>query len=131
MLEPGDPAPSFRLACDFRDNLGRLEREGVAVFGVSKDSLASHERFREKHDLPFVLLSDEDNAVAKAYGAYGEKNLYGKKTMGTIRSTYLVDEKGKIAFVWTKVKVDGHVEEVLSHIRGDSAPRTKRPEKKR
>jgi len=96
----------------------RLRREGVEVLGVSKDSLASHGKFRTKYDLPFDLLSDEDNAVARAYGAYGEKTMYGKKVLGTIRSTYLIDENGRVDAVWSKVKVDGHVDRVVEHLRG-------------
>jgi len=110
-------------ACDFRDNMARITAAGVVVLGVSKDSIASHERFRDKHDLPFPLLSDPDNTVALAYGAHGEKTLYGKKSTGTIRSTFLIDEQGRIAAVWRKVKVQGHVDQVLaalgSHRRSD------------
>jgi thioredoxin-dependent peroxiredoxin len=101
-------------ACDFRDNMARLKKKGVVVYGVSKDSLASHEKFKTKHDLNFVLLSDEDLAVQKAYGVWGEKSMYGKKMMGTIRSTFLIDEKGVIARAWPKVKVAGHVDDVLA-----------------
>ena len=94
---PKDDTPGCtREACDFRDNLARLRREGVEVLGVSRDSIASHGRFRSKYQLPFDLLSDEDNAVARAYGAYGEKTMYGKKILGTIRSTYLIDESGRV-----------------------------------
>jgi peroxiredoxin Q/BCP len=119
---PKDDTPGCtREACDFRDNLARLRKEGVEVLGVSKDSLASHEKFRKKYDLPFQLLSDEGNAVARAYGAYGEKTMYGKKVLGTIRSTYLIDEKGRVDAVWSPVKVDGHVDRVLEHLRGGSA----------
>ncbi|MGH9324897.1 MAG: thioredoxin-dependent thiol peroxidase [Vicinamibacteria bacterium] len=120
---PKDDTPGCtREACDFRDNLGRIRREGVEVFGVSKDSLASHARFREKYGLPFALLSDDDNGVAKAYGAFGEKSMYGRKILGTIRSTFLVDEKGKIEALWSPVKVDGHVDRVLTHLSGAAAP---------
>jgi peroxiredoxin Q/BCP len=116
---PKDDTPGCtREACDFRDNLRRLKKAGVEVLGVSKDSLASHGKFREKYRLPFDLLSDEDNSVARAYGAHGEKILYGKKTVGTIRSTYLIDEEGRVAAVWPKVKVDGHVDRILEHLAG-------------
>jgi peroxiredoxin Q/BCP len=116
---PKDDTPGCtREACDFRDNLGRLKKAGVEVLGVSKDTLASHGRFREKYKLPFDLLSDEDNAVARAYGAFGEKILYGKKTVGTIRSTFLIDEEGRVAAVWPKVKVEGHVDRILEHLSG-------------
>jgi peroxiredoxin Q/BCP len=116
---PKDDTPGCtREACDFRDNLRRLKKAGVEVLGVSKDSLASHGKFREKYRLPFDLLSDEDNSVARAYGAHGEKILYGKKTVGTIRSTYLIDEEGRVAAVWPKVKVDGQVDRILEHLAG-------------
>ena len=116
---PKDDTPGCtKEACDFRDNLGRAKAPGVVVYGVSKDSLASHERFRVKYSLPFELLSDEDNAVAKAWGAYGTKTMYGKKVLGTIRSTFLIDEQGKVAAVWSPVKVDGHVEKVLAALSG-------------
>lgn len=128
---PKDDTPGCtREACDFRDNLARLRSEGVEVLGVSKDSLASHGRFRTKYGLPFDLLSDEDNAVARAYGAFGEKNMYGKKVLGTIRSTYLVDETGRIDAVWSPVKVDGHVERVLERVRGAGSPPAKPARKK-
>jgi peroxiredoxin Q/BCP len=133
---PKDDTPGCtREACDFRDNLARLRREGVEVLGVSKDSLASHGRFRTKYDLPFDLLTDEDHAVARAYGAYGEKNMYGKKILGTIRSTYLIDESGRIDALWSPVKVDGHVDRVLEHLRGRGAspatPARKKASKKK
>jgi peroxiredoxin Q/BCP len=119
---PKDDTPGCtREACDFRDNLVRLREEGVEVLGVSKDSLDSHEKFRKKYHLPFELLSDEGNAVARAYGAYGEKTMYGKKVLGTIRSTYLIDEYGRVGAVWSPVKVDGHVDRVLEHLRGGAA----------
>lgn len=133
---PKDDTPGCtREACDFRDNLARLRREGVTVLGVSRDSIASHGRFRSKYQLPFDLLSDEDNAVARAYGAYGEKTMYGKKVLGTIRSTYLIDENGRVDRVWSPVKVDGHVARVLEHLRGggepSAAPARKRASKKK
>jgi peroxiredoxin Q/BCP len=128
---PKDDTPGCtREACDFRDNLARLRREGVEVLGVSKDSLASHGRFRAKYDLPFDLLSDEDNAVARAYGAFGEKKMYGKTILGTIRSTYLIGEGGRIDAVWSPVKVDGHVDRVLDRLRGGEAAPVKSARKK-
>jgi peroxiredoxin Q/BCP len=88
--------------------------------------LQSHQRFREKHRLAFDLLSDPDNSVATAYGAYGEKTMYGRKVMGTIRSTFLIDETGRIEAVWSPVKVDGHVEQILAALKGETtaAPQT-------
>ena len=118
---PRDQTPGCtREACDFRDNLARIRHAGAEIFGVSKDSLSSHDRFREKHDLSFELLSDPDNSVATAYGAFGEKTMYGRKVMGTIRSTFLIDEKGKIEALWSPVKVAGHVDLVLSALKGET-----------
>lgn len=111
---PKDATPGCtQEACDFRDHSARLEQAGAVVLGVSKDSLTSHERFREQHALPFALLSDPDNKVAAAYGAYGEKTMYGRKVLGTIRSTFIIDEGGRIAAKWSPVRVKGHVEKVL------------------
>ena len=105
-------------ACDFRDNLARLKKAGAVVYGVSKDSIASHEKFRDKYELNFVLLSDDKLDVHKKYGAFGEKTMYGKKVEGVIRSTFLIDEKGKIAKAWRNVKVGGHVDKVLEALKG-------------
>jgi peroxiredoxin Q/BCP len=129
---PKDDTPGCtREACDFRDNLARLRKEGVEVYGVSKDSLASHQKFQAKYGLPFELLADEDNAVARSYGAFGEKNMYGKRILGTIRSTFVVDETGRIDAIWSPVKVDGHVDKVLGHLRGGiEATKTKTTKKK-
>jgi len=114
---PKDNTPGCTTeACDFRDNMARLLKTGAVVLGVSPDSIKSHAGFREKHSLSFPLLSDPDREVASAYGAYGEKKMYGKTSMGIIRSTFLIDEKGKVAKAWRKVKVAGHVDEVLSSI---------------
>ena len=112
---PRDLTPGCTTeACDFRDRMERLSAHGAVVFGVSKDTLKSHAKFKEKHALNFTLLADEDLAVQKAYGSYGEKMMYGKATLGTIRSTFLIDGKGKIARVWPKVRVAGHVDDVLA-----------------
>jgi peroxiredoxin Q/BCP len=112
---PRDMTPGCTVeACDFRDNLARLERAGAVVYGVSKDSIASHEKFRDKHALNFVLLSDPDLAVHKKYGAFGKKSMYGKETEGVIRSTFLIDDKGKVAKAWRHVKAKGHVDKVLA-----------------
>lgn len=127
---PRDDTPGCtREACDFRDNLGRAKSAGAQVYGVSKDSLASHERFREKYSLPFELLSDADNSTAKAWGAYGKKVMYGKDVLGTIRSTFLIDEQGKIAAVWSPVKVDGHVDQVLAALSGKEPAAPAKPKK--
>jgi len=101
-------------ACDFRENLARVKRKGAAVLGVSPDTVASHQKFTEKYNLTFPLLSDPDQAIAKAYGVWVEKSLYGRKYMGIERTTFVIDEKGRIARVFPKVKVAGHVDEVLA-----------------
>lgn len=114
---PKDATPGCtQEACDFRDNLARLKKHGAAVVGVSKDTLASHEKFRKAQSLTFELLSDPENVAAKAYEAYGEKNMYGKKVMGTIRTTVLIDGKGVVRKIWSPVKVKGHVDEVLAEL---------------
>jgi peroxiredoxin Q/BCP len=129
---PKDNTPGCTVeACDFRDNMARVRRTGAEVLGVSKDSLTSHDRFREKFELPFDLLTDSDNTVATAYGAFGEKTMYGKKVMGTIRSTFLIDEKGNIERIWSPVKVKGHVDQVLGVLRGETPPTEKTTAKKR
>lgn len=99
-----------RLAPDFK-------RAGVAVVGISPDSVKKHQKFREKHDLDIRLAADEDHAVAEKFGVWIEKSLYGRKYMGVDRSTFLIDAKGRVAEVWHKVKVPGHAEEVLEAAR--------------
>ena len=94
----------------------------ITVVGISKDSIASHCKFRDKHALTITLCSDPDLAVHKAYGAWGEKTMYGKKVEGVIRSTFLVGPDGKVAAAWPSVKVAGHVEKVLATLRGEEAP---------
>jgi len=104
-------------ACDFRDNLNRLTGKAL-VIGVSRDSIASHLKFREKQGLNFPLLSDPDHKVMELYGAWGEKKMYGKPVVGTIRTTVLIGKNGKIEKVWNNVKVKGHVDEVLGDLEG-------------
>lgn len=114
---PRDSTPGCTAeACDFRDNMARILKTGTVVLGVSPDNLESHARFREKHSLAFPLLSDPGKEAAAAYGAYGEKKLYGRASMGIIRSTFLIDEAGKVIKAWRSVKVKGHVDEVLAAI---------------
>ena len=108
----------IKEACSFRDNDAALQQAGAVVLGVSKDSIKSHVGFAAKYNLPFKLLSDEDAQVATAYGAWGEKKLYGRAFMGTIRSTFLIDEQGNIAKAWPKVKAEGHGDEVLATVTG-------------
>lgn len=100
-------------ACSFRDNMGPLKKKGAVVLGVSADSVDSHRKFAEKFDLPFPLLSDEKKEMLKSYGVWKQKSMYGKKYYGIERTTFIIDEKGKIAQIFPKVKVDGHTEEIL------------------
>ena len=111
---PADDTPGCtKEACQFNDNLRAFSRAGAAVVGISPDKAAKHVKFREKYGLTFPLLSDPEHAVMEAYGAWGEKTMYGKKTVGTIRSTFLIDGKGKIARAWYNVRADGHAAKVL------------------
>jgi peroxiredoxin Q/BCP len=104
-------------ACGFRDEYSRLKAKGVVLLGVSKDSLASHTKFISAHNLPFVLLSDPDTAMMAAYGAFGEKVMYGKKTTGTIRSTVVVGPDGIVKKHWVKVaKAEQHPAQVLEYL---------------
>jgi peroxiredoxin Q/BCP len=109
-----DTSGCTREAVDFTAAAAKFAKLGVAVIGVSKDSLAAHEKFRAKHKLKVVLASDPDIAAATAFGVWGEKSLYGRKYMGVERATFLVGADGKIAEAWRKVKVPGHVEAVLT-----------------
>ena len=112
---PKDDTPGCtKQACAFRDAEDKLAKSGAMVLGVSPDTAESHVKFRDKFELNFPLLADPDHAVAEEYGAWREKNMYGKKSMGIQRSTYLIDATGKIAKVWKKVSVDGHDESVLA-----------------
>jgi peroxiredoxin Q/BCP len=105
-------------ACAFRDHFDEFRRLGVEILGVSVDSEKSHQSFVQKHGLPFTLLADTDKRLVEAYGVWGEKSLYGKKYMGTNRVTYLIDEGGKVAAVFPKVKPDTHAEEILAILQG-------------
>ena len=101
-------------ACAFRDHFDAFRRLGVEILGVSVDSEKSHQSFVQKYGLPFTLLADTDKRLVEAYGVWGEKSLYGKRYMGTNRVTYLIDEAGKIAAVFPKVKPETHAEEILA-----------------
>ena len=117
---PKDETPGCtREACDFRDHGADFERLGTVVLGVSNDGLESHQHFREKHRLPFPLLSDEDATVSKMYGVYKQKNLYGKKYMGIERTTFVIDKTGRIAQIYPKVKVEGHIQNLLEFLGED------------
>lgn len=114
---PKDDTPGCtKEACSFNENLGTIESSGAVVLGVSGDSVDSHSRFAEKYGLKFPLLSDSDKKTIKAYGVWKKKSLYGRTFMGIERSTFVIDEKGKLAAIFRKVKVDGHTEEVLENI---------------
>ena len=111
---PKDDTPGCtKEACAFRDQQAELKKLGAKVFGISPDDVASHEKFRDKYQLNFPLLADPNHKVAEKYGAWREKNMYGKKTLGIQRSTFLIDPQGKVAKVWKAVKVDGHDQQVL------------------
>jgi len=115
---PKDDTPGCtKEACAFRDRQGELTKLGARVLGVSADSTESHARFREKFKLSFPLLADVDHRVAEKYGAWREKNMYGKKMMGIQRSTFLIDSDGKVARLWKAVKVEGHDEQVIEAIK--------------
>jgi len=114
---PKDDTPGCtKEACNFRDAWPKLRKKKVEVLGVSVDDAKSHRKFIDKFSLPFTLLADTDRKIVNDYGVWGEKSMYGRKYMGTNRVTYLIDEKGKIAAVWPKVKVDDHVDEVLEAV---------------
>jgi len=115
---PKDNTPGCtQEACDFRDHAPKLKKADAVVLGVSPDATTAHEKFATKFELPFHLLSDPDHAVAAEYGVWVEKNMYGRKSMGIQRATFLIDKKGKIAAIWPKVKVAGHVEEVAAKLK--------------
>ena len=112
---PKDNTPGCtRQACAFAGRLSEFERRGVTVVGVSKDSVASHQKFAEKYNLPFLLLSDPDRVAIEAYGVWQEKRMAGKVGMGVVRTTFVIDENGVIAAVMPKVKPDTNAEEVLA-----------------
>jgi peroxiredoxin Q/BCP len=115
---PRDMTPGCtREACEFRDTQAPLKRAGAVVLGVSPDSLSAHDKFRKAYKLNFPLLSDPDKKVAKKYGAWGEKVMYGKKVTGMIRSTFVIDGEGTVRKVFPRVKVDGHAEKVLEAVK--------------
>lgn len=116
---PKDDTPGCTAeACAFRDQLPDFSKVKAAVVGISRDSVASHDKFKKKFTLPFPLASDEEGKVSEAYGTWVEKSMYGKKYMGIERATFLIDGKGVIRNIWRKVKVDGHAEEVLKAAAG-------------
>ena len=104
-------------ACEFKDSWNALKRAGAIVLGVSPDGVESHARFKGKHQLPFPLLADPDHSVAEKYGVWGEKSMYGRKYHGIHRTTFVIDENGRVATVFEKVKPKGHAAQVLEAVR--------------
>lgn len=118
---PKDNTPGCTTeACGFRDSHAEILAAGAAVLGVSPDPVKSHDKFKLQFNLPFALLSDPDHRVAEMYGAWGEKKMYGKTTMGIIRSTFIIDEEGKIIKVFPKVTPEGHSEQVLAVLKAST-----------
>ncbi len=112
---PKDDTPGCTTeACGFRDNMKMFSKIDAEIIGISKDSEKSHDKFKDKYDLPFTLVSDADGKICEAYGTWVEKSMYGRKYMGIDRATFLIDEKGVVRHLWRKVKVTGHVDEVLA-----------------
>jgi len=114
---PKDDTPGCtKEACSFGENIARIRRKGAELIGVSADSPGSHKKFSGKYHLAFLLLSDESKKIIKAYGVWKEKSMYGKKYMGIERTTFIIDEQGAIAHIFSKVRVDGHTDEVLEQL---------------
>jgi peroxiredoxin Q/BCP len=114
---PKDDTPGCtKEACGFRDSLKKFERKNVVILGISVDSVASHQKFKKKYSLPFTLLSDDSKSIVAAYGVWKERSLYGRKYLGTERTTFVIDEQGRIQHIFAKVKVDGHIEEILKEV---------------
>lgn len=119
---PKDMTPGCTTqACDFRDYHPEFAQLDTVVLGVSPDDVKSHDKFMAKHELPFPLLADTDHQVAEAYGVWVLKKMYGREYMGIERTTFLIDKEGKIAHIWPKVKVKGHVQEVLAYVKENLA----------
>lgn len=118
---PRDNTPGCtRQACAFAQNFEGFRSQDVAVIGISKDSVASHQKFAQKYDLPFILLSDPELQAIQAYGVWQEKKLYGKVSMGVVRSTYIIDPRGMIEKVMPKVKPDTNASEILDYLAGQA-----------
>jgi peroxiredoxin Q/BCP len=116
---PKDDTPGCtKEACSFRDAFSKFKKQGITILGVSPDSEKSHQKFATKYKLPFTLLADTDHSIADAYGVYGEKKFMGRTYMGIHRTTFLIDEKGKIKKVFEKVKPEDHADEVLGAFSG-------------
>jgi peroxiredoxin Q/BCP len=114
---PADDSPGCtKEACQFNDNLAGFQAAGVPVIGISPDDAASHQRFRNRYGLRFPLLTDADHSVMDAWGVWGEKTSYGRRSVGVLRSTFLLDDQGRIERAWRNVKADGHAASVLSQL---------------
>ncbi len=112
---PRDNTPGCtKEACSFRDNYNLLQNSGLVIIGISTDSEESHKRFQQKYKLPFILLADKEKEVVKKYRVWQEKNFMGRKFMGTVRTTFIIDQKGNISKIFSRVKPDKHAEEVLA-----------------
>ena len=117
---PKDNTPGCtRQACAFASVFQEYEDLGVKVIGISKDSLSSHNNFAQKYELPFILLSDPDRKAIEAFGVWQEKKMYGKVSMGVVRSTFLIDEEGYIEKIWKKAKPDTNAQDILDYLRGN------------
>jgi thioredoxin-dependent peroxiredoxin len=115
---PKDDTPGCTVeACELRDAFPRFSKTNAVILGVSPDSVASHQKFKKKFELPFTLLADTDHAIAEAYGVWVEKSMYGKKYMGVQRATFVIDKKGSVAKVYPKVKPEGHAAEVEAELK--------------
>ena len=113
-----DTSGCTKEACEFRDSWKDVKKSGAVVLGVSPDPVASHQKFKQKYQLPFPLLADIDHRVASTYGAWGEKSMYGRKYQGILRTTFLIDPEGRVAQVFEKVQPAGHASEVLAALGG-------------
>jgi len=114
-----DTSGCTKEACDFRDHTAEFEQQNTVILGISTDGMESHQKFLSKHRLPFTLLSDEDASVSKQFGVYKQRNLYGKKYMGIERTTFVIDKTGRVAQIYPKVKVEGHIDALLEFVRED------------
>ncbi|MBY0470247.1 thioredoxin-dependent thiol peroxidase [bacterium] len=112
-----DTTGCTKEACDFRDSIAQFKRLKTAVLGVSKDSVEKHEKFKKKYNLNFPLLSDEEGKICEAYGVWKQKSMYGRKYMGIERTTFLIDSSGKVAKIYPKVKIPGHIDAVLADLK--------------
>jgi thioredoxin-dependent peroxiredoxin len=114
---PKDDTPGCtKQACAFRDTHAKLSGKNVVVVGCSPDDLRSHDKFISKYDLPFVLISDQSREIASTYGVWKEKNMYGKRIKGIERTTFLINPDGEIAKIWSRVRVDGHIDEIIDEL---------------